>query len=190
MLVPAAPASAQADEPLLGQLMLVGYNFCPRGWAQASGQLLPISQNSALFSLLGTTYGGNGTSNFQLPDLRGRAAIGIGQGPGLADRVLGELGGVETVTLSLAQLPSHTHVGGVRAFPSVATTTDPAGNYLAQAAGGNLAYAASTTAPTNFMNPETVSVSGAGGSQAHSNLSPYLTLKWCIALQGIFPSRN
>src|SRR5262249_11757094 len=104
------PLGARAgNEPFLGELMLTGYNFCPQGWAAANGQLLPINQNQALFSLLGTYFGGNGQTTFALPDLRGRTAIGVGQGPGLTDRVVGEQGGAETVTLSTAEMPAHTH---------------------------------------------------------------------------------
>jgi microcystin-dependent protein len=164
-------------EPFLGQLLLVPYNFAPRGWAFCDGQLLSIAQNTALFSLLGTTFGGNGQTTFALPDLRGRVPVGVGPGPGLSPVDLGEVGGSETVTLITTQIPAHGHtIGGTN---SAATGSRPAGNVNAQ--GG--AYSATSDAT---MQP----TGNTGGSQPHGNLQPYLALNWCIALEGIFPSRN
>jgi microcystin-dependent protein len=165
-------------EPFLGQILLFAGNFAPSGWALCNGQLLSIQQNTALFSILGTTYGGNGQTNFALPDLRGRAPIHMGQGPGLSNYPEGEVGGVESVTLIASQMPAHTH-----AQPATAAdegTNRP--NAAVPARGG--VYAAtsdgSALAPT----------SAAGGSQPHENRPPFLVMNYCIALQGIFPSRN
>lgn len=178
-------------EPFIGQIQLFGFNFPPRGWAQCNGQILSIAQNTALFSLIGTYYGGNGQTTFALPDLRGRVAIGQGQGPGLQDYTIGERAGVENVTLLSTQMPMHTHPLMVS---SGTGTTDVAnGNYLAN---GAVTIARGNTVPANVygtspggqLNPATVSIQG--GSQPHENRSPYLTLNYCIALVGIFPSRN
>ena len=164
-------------DPFLGQLMLVPYNFAVRGWAFCSGQILPIAQNTALFSLLGTTFGGNGQTTFALPDLRGRVPIHYGQGPGLSNYDLGQVGGSETVTLTTNQIPGHAHTIG--ATNSGSTSTRPANNVNAQ--GG--AYSSTSDAS---MQP----TGNTGGSQPHSNIQPYLTLNWLIALEGIYPSRN
>ena len=164
--------------PFIAQIQMFSFNFPPRGWAQCNGQLLAIAQNQALFSLLGTTYGGNGTTNFALPNLQGRTPLHFGQGSGLSNRALGQVGGVETVTLQTTQIPSHTHT--VSANTATPTLGTPAGNLWAQgnySASGNSAMAAGD-------------VSNTGGSQSHPNLSPYLTVNFCIALTGIFPSRN
>jgi microcystin-dependent protein len=168
------------SEPFLGQIILVPYNFAPRGWAFCSGQILPIAQNTALFSLLGTTYGGNGQTTFALPDLRGRVPLSAGQGPGLSNYDLGQSAGTENVTLTVNQLPAHTHPLG--ASLSDPTTQKPQNTYLAN---GN-AYTAA--APDTSMGP--LAVQNTGGSQPHEILQPYLTLNYCIALEGIFPSRN
>jgi microcystin-dependent protein len=170
------------SDPFLGELKLFPYNFAPRGWAFCNGQILSIAQNTALFSLLGTTYGGNGQTTFALPDLRGRVPISAGQGPGLSNYSLGQVGGTETETLLIQQMPMHTHL--VQASTGDATTSQPGGNVLAAVGGG--AYAAPPTDAT--MAPNMIATSG--GSQPHNNVSPYLTLNWCIALAGIFPSRN
>jgi len=167
-------------EPFIGQLMCVGFNFAPRGWAFCEGQLLPIAQNTALFSLLGTMYGGDGRTTFGLPDLRGRVPIGFGQGPGLSNYQQGSAGGSEAVTLTTQQMPSHSHA--VNANNSDATDTVPTNQY--PAAGG--AYTASN--PNTTMNANMIGA--AGGSQGHSNMQRYLTLNWIIALEGIFPSRS
>ena len=166
-------------EPFLGQLMLVPYNFAPRGWALCNGQILSIAQNTALFSLLGTTYGGNGQTTFALPDLRGRVPVSAGQGPGLSNYNLGEVAGVESVTLNMNQMPAHTHTIACNSGDpndSSPANTVPSG-------GGSYNTAANAT-----MSQGTASV--AGGSQPHENRHPYLVLNWIIALEGIFPSRN
>ncbi len=174
---------AQATDPFLGQLMLVPYNFAPRGWAFCQGQILPIAQNTALFSLLGTTYGGNGQTTFALPDLRGRVPIGEGQGPGLSAYVLGEQGGAETHTLTVNEMPAHTHL--VSADTSVGSSDKPGGKLPARNAAGVPQYG-------NTANAQMAAamLSNAGGSQPHSIMQPYLVLNWVIALQGVFPSRN
>jgi microcystin-dependent protein len=167
-------------EPFLGQIILVPYNFAPRGYAFCQGQILSIAQNTALFSLLGTTYGGNGQTTFALPDLRGRLALSSGQGPGLSNYSLGEQGGVESVTLIQQQMPQHQHAVAASMVP--AGDTKPANNYLAI----NGAYVA--TAPNATMGNQMIGFTG--GNQPHENREPYLCLNYCIALQGIFPSRN
>jgi len=165
----------------LGQISLFPYNFPPRGWAFCGGQIMSIAQNTALFSLLGTTYGGNGQTTFALPDLRGRVPLSSGQGPGLQNYVLGELSGTESVTLTLNEIPSHNHL--VSCLNSDATSGKPSGNILA-------------TGPTAYVAPPGNALMGAamiqpaGGNQPHGILQPYLCLNYCIALQGIYPSRN
>ena len=163
-------------EPFLSEIRIFSFNFAPKGWALCNGQLLPINQNQALFSLLGTTFGGDGRVNFALPDLRGRTPIHVGSG-----HTLGERGGEQAHTLSIAELPTHTHV--VNASSANAATPIPSGNVLA--ASNNL-YAS----PTNLMSLNPSGVTNIGGSQAHLNMQPFLTLSFCIALQGIFPSPN
>jgi microcystin-dependent protein len=177
--------------PFIGQLTLFPYNFAPFGWAFCAGQLLPISQNTALFSLLGTQFGGDGKSNFALPDLRGRAPIGQGQGPGLSSYVMGTQQGVEAVTLTTATVPAHSH--GFPAFAAAATTNAPNGALPAEGqSGGRGGGAVNTyTAPgaaVSLAPGQVVPVTVGGG--AHNNLQPYLTLNWCIALQGVFPPRS
>ncbi len=168
------------SEPFLGQISIFGFNFPPRGWATCSGQILPIAQNTALFSLLGTTYGGNGQTTFALPDLRGRVPVGFGQGPGLSNVQLGQQAGTEVVTLTSAQLAPHPH--GVAASNAAATGSRPGGNFLS--AGGAFTNASDGTT----MNPGMIQ--NAGGGQPHENRQPYLGVNVCIALEGIFPSRN
>lgn len=169
-------------QPFLGQISIVGYNFAPRGWAQCNGQILPIAQNSALFSLLGTTYGGNGQTTFALPDLRGRSPMAFGLGAGVSPRQLGETSGQETVTLQATQLPQHTHP--VNASPARADRANASGAQLADAA--DAIYA--STPPTAELS--SASLTATGGSIPHGNMQPYLALNMVIALQGIFPSRN
>lgn len=188
-----APAQAQSDA-FIGQIMWTGANFCPRGWAYAQGQLLQISQNTALFSLLGTTYGGNGQTTFALPDLRGRVMIGPGQGPGLSLYDLGEQSGSEATTLLASQMPAHTHSasGGViaRANSGAGNATAPGGNVLASG-GTTRAYApgpANVNLAADSVSAQT-SLGVAGGSQPFYNLQPVLTMSGCIALQGVYPSR-
>jgi microcystin-dependent protein len=177
-------------EPFLGQITLFPFNFAPNGWAFCQGQLLPISQNTALFSLLGTFYGGNGVSNFGLPDLRGRVPIGQGQGPGLSNYAIGSVQGVETVTLLASQSPPHSHPFPAFAVP--ATTNAPSGALTAQGhSTGRGAPAVNTYAPLQTAVPlASGQVGPAGNGQPHNNLQPYLTLNWCIAMQGIYPSRS
>lgn len=175
-------------DPFIGEVKLWSFDFAPRFWAKCDGQLLLIQQNAALFSLLGTTFGGNGTTNFGLPDLRGKVGIHRGQGPGLTNRSLGQPGGVASVTLTQSQLPAHSH-GAASAPVSTqpATHTDPAGRVFAVPTDGSFAYATQADATLGGVGATTPV---AGGSQPHSNMQPYLTLNFCIALQGIFPSRS
>ncbi len=172
-------------EPYLGQLMLVPYNFAPRGWAFCNGQLLSIAQNTALFSLIGTFYGGDGIQTFALPDMRGRVPIHQGQGPGLSPYVLAETLGVESVTLLEGQIPAHSH--GVNATANKGNKASPIGSYpAADAAGVTAEY--NNGAPTGVMNAGVIAATG--GGQPHENRQPSLVLSWVIALEGIFPSRN
>lgn len=168
-------------EPFVGQISLFGFNFAPRGWALCQGQLLPIAQNTALFSLLGTTYGGDGRTTFALPDLRGRMPIGFGQGPGLSQYVQGQVGGQEQVTLQAAQLPAHNHAVAA----SSATTGKNPSNAIPAVTPDGASYG--TTADMS-MSP--TMVGGGGAGQPHENRQPYLALNWCIALDGIYPSRD
>lgn len=175
------PNRAQANEPFLGEIRIFAFNFAPKGWALCNGQLLPINQNQALFSLLGTSYGGNGQTNFALPDLRGRVAIGRGEGHSVGDR-----GGQEYVTLTSAALPAHMHpipasllpgtlnLSDASAVPAVAQTLDrrPINMY--------------SDSYTDML----LGITYVGGNQPHDNMQPYLVVNYCIALQGIFPSPN
>jgi len=177
------PVEAQAADPFLGQIMMVGYTFCPRGWANADGQLLPISSNSALFSLYGTTFGGDGRTTFALPDLRGRVPMHTGQGPGLASRQSGQKGGTETNTLSVNQLPNHSHALNVAR--SSGNTTTPQDTFLA-GTGRDRDYTSTGTDTTMNAN----AIGSTGGGQPIDNMQPFLVIRYCVALQGIFPSRN
>lgn len=175
-------------EAFIATILLFAGNFAPRGWLFCQGQLLPINQNQALFSLLGTTYGGDGVTTFALPDLRSRVPVGAGQGPGLTNRALGEKGGTETVALSAEQLPAHTHQ--LLASTAPADLNDPTNAALAQTVDpsytpGPPVYA--KDAPTVPMMAG--SVGAAGGSQSHPNMPPYLGLNYIICLEGIYPSR-
>lgn len=178
-------------EPFIGQIQLFGFNFAPRGWAFCDGRLLSIAQNNALFALLGTMYGGDGQTTFGLPDLRGRVAIGMGQGPGLSNYTQGQLAGVEHVTLNINQIPAHNHLINVSNVDGTSNTAS--GNFLAT---GNAIIERSTKVPANIygtslnatMSPQAVALAGSG--MPHENMQPYLVLNYCIALQGIFPSRN
>ncbi len=176
-------------DPFLGSLLLVPYNFAPQGWAFCNGQLLPIQQYSALFSLIGTTYGGDGVSNFALPDLRGRVPISAGQGPGMQNYVLGQNGGAENATLGVTQLPAHNHA--VNVATAAATGKDPANQFLATVPGaaGPTAVNIYGSGPANST-LNAGAVSSTGSSQPVDIRSPYLTLNWIIALVGVFPSRN
>jgi len=174
-----------ATTPFLGEIMIFAGNFAPRGWALCDGQILPISQNTALFSILGTTYGGNGQTTFALPDLRGRAPIHAGQGPGLSNYTLGQNGGQEAHTLLTNEMPAHSHPLAAR--NAAGTMTNAAGNVPANEATGQTAVY-SDQPPDTSMSAAAIGV--AGGGQPHNNLQPFLTLDFCIALQGVFPSRN
>lgn len=169
------------SEPFVAEIRIFAGNFAPRGWAFCNGQLLPIAQNTALFSLIGTTYGGDGRSTTALPDLQGRAPMHPGRGPGLTERRLGQRGGVETVTLSEAQLPNHNHAMEVSAEDG--ERRDPANNYFGR---GNAVYAD----PSNTAGMASQSLPSAGGSQAHNNLQPFLAINFIIALVGLYPSRS
>jgi microcystin-dependent protein len=161
-------------EPFLSEIRIMSFVFAPKGWALCNGQLLPINQNQALFSLLGTTFGGDGRVNFGLPDLRGRTPIHVGSG-----HTLGERGGEQAHTLSIAEIPQHVHL--LNAVDVSGTLGNPKGNLLGQV---NNAY----TTPTSLTSLSPQTVTSIGGSQAHLNMQPFLTLSFCIALQGIFPS--
>jgi len=176
-------------DPFVGEIRLMAINFPPRGWAFCQGQLMPISQNTALFSLLGTTYGGDGRTTFGLPDLRGRTGVGVGQGPGLTNYPLGVKVGAESVTLQTSQLPAHTH-----AFTSTVPTNSDLGTELTPTGG----YLAAATSPQYNENSGgqpmaadlvTGQSAAAGNGQAHENRMPFLALNYCIALQGVFPQR-
>jgi microcystin-dependent protein len=169
--------------PFLAEIKIVSFNFAPKGWAMCNGQLMPISQNQALFSILGTTYGGNGQTTFALPDLRGRVPVYQGQGINL-----GQAGGQEAHTISIAEMPTHMHQMNALAGTGGAQNVNvPTGNYLNNSAPNEL-YNSGAGAQLVAMNPATISNTGA--SQAHENRQPFLVLNFCIALQGIFPSRN
>jgi microcystin-dependent protein len=166
-------------EPFLSEIRLMSFGFAPKGWAQCNGQLLPINQNQALFSLLGTTFGGDGRVNFALPDFRGRVGIEVGNG-----HTLGERGGEQAHTLSVAELPTHTHT--LQAASGAGTTAIPGAGVVLSSSANYEAYRTPSSLTT--LTPSTVG--NAGGSQAHLNMQPFLTINFCIALQGIFPSPN
>ena len=170
------------SQPFLGQLALFPFGFAPKNWAVCAGQTLAINANQALFSLLGTTYGGDGITNFKLPNLQGRVPVMAGGAAGVA---LGQLGGEETHTLTVQEVPNHQH--NLQAITAAANQASPGGNLLATTAGGATVYGppAGTLAALNGA-----TITPAGGSQAHENRQPYLVLTWCIALNGVFPSRN
>jgi microcystin-dependent protein len=168
-------------DPFVAEIRIYPFQFAPTGWAFCDGQLLPLSQNTALFSLLGTTYGGNGESDFALPDLQGRVPLHPGQGPGLSLYDLGEEGGSDTVNLLESEIPAHAHQ--LRGQAALSDTPTPANMSLGRS---NNAY---QTATTGLVPMAPQSLPPAGGGQPHNNLMPYLTLNFCIALQGIFPAR-
>ena len=171
------------SDQFLAEIRIFPFNFPPTGWAFCNGQIMPISQNTALFALLGTTYGGDGKSTFALPNLQGSAPMQPGQGQGLSLRDLGEMSGVEAITLLQSEIPVHTH--GMRASPDPGDNTVPGPTIsLAGASGGNI-Y--STTTTNQMMAPQ--ALPPAGGGLPHNNMQPYLALNYCIALQGIFPQR-
>ncbi len=173
--------------PFIAEIRMFAGNFAPRGNAFCNGQIQGIAQNTALFSLLGTTYGGNGTTTFALPNLQGRMPIGIGSGPGLTQRVLGEVGGAESVTLLSTEMPTHTHVP--QASSLAGTQASPAGGVWAASAGGRTPLPLYVAPPANAPMSNSA-IATAGNSQPHPNMQPYLAISYIIALQGIFPSRN
>lgn len=186
-------------EPFIGQITLFPYNFAPYGWMVCAGQILPIQQYTALFSLLGTAFGGNGTSNFALPNLVGNVAVGQGQLPGGSIYEMGDTGGSQTVSVLQSEMPAHTHplvASTVAASAAAATaTTLPAQGYIAGSGGkggtspGPL-YLYANSASGKNVNMAIQSLAPAGGSLPHNNVQPSLTLNWCIAMQGVFPSRG
>jgi microcystin-dependent protein len=177
------------SDQFLAEIRVFPFNFAPTGWAFCDGQLLPISQNTALFSLLGTQYGGDGKSTFALPDLQGRVPVGQGQGPGLSPYSVGEELGTETVTLPAGEMPTHSHSLNAE-DPSIqgADQSVPSASGVLAASTGGFAYRPDASLQPVAMNAATVAAQG--GGQAHNNLQPYLTLTFCIALQGIFPPRS
>jgi microcystin-dependent protein len=170
-------------DPFVAEIRIFPFNFAPKGWAFCNGQILPLSQNTALFSLLGTTYGGDGKSNFALPNMQGNAPMHPGQGPGLSLHDLGEVGGSQTVSLLESEIPSHSH--NVQVSAQDATTRIVVGQHPATGIGVGLygPTPANTTLSPNALSP-------AGGDQPHNNMQPYLTLNFCIALQGVYPPRT
>jgi len=176
------------SDPFVAEIRIFPFNFAPTGWAMCNGQILPISQNTALFSLLGTTYGGDGKSTFALPNIQNGGAIHQGQGPGLTDRFLGETGGEETVTLLLTEIPAHFHQFG-GSVAAGGTSQTPTGSIWAEAPAGRGGFLNIYGTPANVaLNPNCLAITG--GGLPHNNLQPYLTLNFCIALQGIFPPRT
>ena len=170
------------SSPFVGEIRMFGFTFPPAGWASCNGQILSIAQNTALFSLLGTTYGGNGQTTFALPNLQASFVVHRGQGPGLSDRVQGEVGGSASVTLTANEMPAHVHALPMSDLP--ADRSNATGNYLAVPPDPVYAIGAANTGTSpNTLQP-------AGGGVPHNNLSPYLAVNFCIALQGIFPARN
>jgi microcystin-dependent protein len=167
------------SEPFLSELKCVSFGFAPKGWTQCNGQLLPINQNQALFSLLGTTYGGDGRVNFGLPNLQGCAAMHMGDG-----HTLGELGGEQAHTLSISEIPTHVH--SLRGIAATQNQGSPSNNMLANTQGNLAIYGPATSLVAMFPGD----LASVGGSQAHLNMQPFLTMNWIIALQGIFPSQN
>ncbi len=175
-----------ATEPFIGEISIFAGNFAPRGWAFCQGQILSIAQNTALFSLLGTTYGGNGQTTFALPDLRGRVLVGPGQGPGLQPYSMGQTGGQENVTLNITQMPAHNHAVQMNVSNSPGNFAEPGGHYLAASDQRNHQY--TDQAGGGALAGGLVNI--AGGSQPHENRQPYLCINFIIALEGIYPSRN
>jgi microcystin-dependent protein len=173
--------------PFIGEIRLLGCNFAPQGWQVCDGRLLAISEYDTLYVLIGTTYGGDGVTTFGLPDLRGRLPLGQGQGPGLSNRVIGEIAGVESVTLTTQQIPSHNHT--VIATTGAATTGTPGTDVIPGSVAGQTMYVTNLTGAMPFT-ASAPSVSTVGGTQPHENCMPSLGITYCIALFGIFPSQN
>lgn len=177
------------SDPFVAEIRIFGFNFAPKGWAQCNGQLLPISQNTALFSLLGTFYGGDGKSTFALPNLQGSAPMHHGQGPGLSDRVIGEVAGEQFVTLLESEMPAHAHTARADNASGLGTLLTPGGNVWANAS-SRRAVVNMYAPAANLRQMGFQAISPAGGSQPHNNMPPYLCLNFCIAMQGIFPPRS
>jgi microcystin-dependent protein len=177
-------------EPFLGQISMFAGNFAPRGWAYCDGQLLAISQNTALFSILGTTYGGDGRSSFGLPDLRGRFPMHPGHGPGLTSHRWGERGGREEYTLSISEMPSHSHTGTMHAESAQADSNSPINRLLAFPLQDDYIYSSSAPTPNQTMHADSLQIRNTGGGQPFPIVNPYTCIYFIIALQGIFPSRN
>ena len=173
-------------EPFIGEIRMVGFSYAPEYWANADGQLLSVSEHSALYSLYGTTYGGDGRNTFGLPDLRGRVPIHTGHGPGLPDYRMGMAGGSPTVTLSTNEIPSHAHTAKVKAKAAEGDQSAPTEHYWAQLARGATAYAADHD---TTMATDAVQVDDAGGGHAHQNMQPFLTIRFCVSLNGVYPPR-
>lgn len=186
LMGPAAPALAQASDPFIGQMALFGSNFCPRGWVDANGQLLPISSYSALFSIMGTIYGGDGRTTFGMPDLRGRETIGVGQGSGLSNVALGQKGGSEIVTLTTSHLPPHSHM--VNAVNQTGNKLGPGGDYLTDPPpiDGEEVHIYHDGPPNKQMDPGMLSSTGLG--QPVNIRTPYLGMTWCVNTDGVFPT--
>jgi microcystin-dependent protein len=174
------------SDPFVAEIRIFGFSFAPKGWAFCDGQLLPISQNTALFSLLGTTYGGDGKSTFALPDMQGNAPMQPGQGQGLSQRFLGEMSGVDNVTLLVSEIPFHNHIANTHNFDA-GTLQNPGPTVILAKSSQGSAYQTNTGANITQMAPE--ALAPGGGSVPHNNMQPYLTLNFCIALQGVFPAR-
>jgi microcystin-dependent protein len=173
-------------EPFIGEIRMVGFNFPPKGWTFAEGQILPINTNQSLYSVYGTMYGGDGRTTFGLPDLRGRIPIHAGTGNGLPTYDIGQYGGAPTVTLQQTQIPSHTHTGSLKASDQAQNNNQASPNSLCKPALG--IYDALT--PDKNMHPDSIAVQNSGGGQAHDNMMPYIAVNFCVALVGLFPSRN
>ena len=194
---------ACGSEPFVGEICTFGFDFCPRNYAETNGQLMNIASNTALFSLLGTQFGGDGVTTFGLPDLRGRSAVGSGQGPGLSNIGIGQKAGTEQVTLSVNEMPAHAHTAttsvtvntAIKAVSGAGNSTNPTGNAWATSSSRDNVYSNVAPNATMAMGAVATTASGnttvdpAGGSQPFSNRSPYLGIKYCIATEGIFPSR-
>jgi microcystin-dependent protein len=179
------------SNPFVSEIRMFGFNFAPTGWALCNGQLLPISQNTALFSLLGTSFGGNGQSNFALPNLQSSVPLHAGDGAGLSQRFIGEIGGEQNVTLLISEMPAHNHsfvCTTATATVVTSNTNQPAYGFTGNFQSSVEAKMYSTVAPNATMNPNAIGITG--GSQPHNNLMPYLTVSFCIAMQGVFPARG
>ena len=183
----ATSASAGTDA-YIGEVYMTGYTFCPRGTASAEGQLLAISQNTALFSLYGTTFGGDGRTTFGLPDLRGRSPMGQGSGPGLTPRLVGQKFGTETNTMTIAEMPSHAHPAGIRSVNKAPDSNDPRGNAFTITPDNN--FKTNITPTARFMHANTVLIQNTGGNLPQNNIHPVSVMRYCVVLTGIFPSRS